>query len=225
MRWKTVVAGATTLASSACGADAVEQDSSPVVPAVVTTSPRSVEAVSATASDARSDASPQQAETTSTTSPAGEACTETPQAPPFLVDGSAPGEPTSASEDGTTVVTWGEPAPPDEAAPEGVTAVQQFLGGNQEDFALLADSDQRITVEEFQADVVPIGDPPLGIINIEIVDDDGCLREYGVGPGLELEEAIAFTRAWLVELAGGQATAPTTTTTAPAAAPNLPESK
>lgn len=212
----------TTLVLSGCGVSAVERDSSPVAQPFATTSPRSVEPtpITTTGSNAgaRAEAAPQQAATTSTTSPASDACTETPQAPPFLVDGSAPGEPTTASENGTTVVVWGEPPPPDVAAPEGVTAVQQFLGSNDEDFPVPADSKQRITVGEFQADVVPIGDPPLGFINIEIVDDEGCLREYAVGPGLELEEAISFAEAWVIELAGGQASAA-------AAASTLPESK
>lgn len=124
------------------------------------------------------------------------ACVATPLTPPTLSDGSAPTDlrvtPTTGSE---SIAEWGDPTR---------NAVRQFLGAPVSDD--LIDSARGtanfLASARHEIAIVPVGDPPTGTILLDVLDtEDGCLRRYSVGPGLELAEALSLGESWLKLLA------------------------
>ena len=83
-------------------------------------------------------------------------------------------------------VVWGE----------GDDRVFQVVGvnHNEEWFDVLGDRDPQLTtVRGDRAAVIPVGDPPVGVIMIGWSSDD-CDYTVWIGPGLTLKEAIAYAR-------------------------------
>jgi hypothetical protein len=123
------------------------------------------------------------------TAPPTTECTTVPQPPAYLVDGSVPGDPvTSNHDDGTSSVQWGS----DETTRviQGVGADAPFVAGPES-----------VARGDFRATITPIGDSSVGQIGITITDDsNGCIRHYWIGPGVALEQAIAYTTQWLAYL-------------------------
>lgn len=125
---------------------------------------------------------------------AGDPCRDVPAPPPWLVDGSSPGEATIATApDGSMSARWGV-----EGSAKAVS--QSAPDPSAGWFAIVEGTDQLLTAGRARAAVVPIGDGAIGQIRIA-VSDESCDREYVVGPGVELEDAIAFAQDWVDALA------------------------
>ena len=119
-------------------------------------------------------------------------CSKVESPPVYLVDGSPAGRPVQTNDaDGTTRVRWG--------VDDADQVTQTFAVGTG--LLDIASGPQAVARGDFRAAVMPTGDPPLGGIGISIADDlTGCVSTYFVGPGLELDEAVAFATQWLAYL-------------------------
>jgi len=161
-------------------------------------------AVSACATDDE-QTEPTSTTTTTTLAPIATAiCTEDPVPPQALPDGSDPGEPV-AIEVFETVdavqVTWGEENPDSD---EPFRPVRQMLppltDGNESPAGWIEYSrsrDLHIEVGPFVAAPVPAGTPPVSEIAVYISGPDDCIRQYFIGPGIDLEAARAYIELWL----------------------------
>jgi len=126
-------------------------------------------------------------------------CECEPLTPPSLVDGTQPGDPVIEEPDGWNRALWGSIDSP--------FAVSQGLG-SPVDASWIDDAvaqGRAVTVGNWQAAVIPTGDPPLGGISIHLRNtDEGCLRVYGVGSGFYTDEITALAADWVTALATGE---------------------
>jgi hypothetical protein len=121
-------------------------------------------------------------------------CLDRPGPPPWLLDGTSPGEATIVeTADGSVSARWG-----DEGSTAAVTQVRTDPAADW--FGIVEGTDQLVISASARAAVVPVGDGAIGMIRVA-VSDESCDREYVVGPGVELDEAIAFAQDWVDALA------------------------
>jgi hypothetical protein len=107
-------------------------------------------------------------------------------APPVLIDGSVVGE---RGLDDNGGVVWGS----------GTSAVTQFPGAEvDDDLVALARSAGNVRSSgDVEVAVVPIGDGSVGEIQVLVLDAEfGCERQYFVGPGVTLGEALVFAQSF-----------------------------
>jgi hypothetical protein len=52
--------------------------------------------------------------------------------------------------------------------------------------------------------VLPVGDPPLGAINLYWQDPSGCVRWYTIASGLMVDEALDYLTRWLTSVETGE---------------------
>jgi hypothetical protein len=161
-----------------------------IVPAVDTLAPTTVEPVPTSAPSPDTTQPPIGTTTPSTEVSAGDPCLDLPAPPPWLVDGTSPGEATIVeAEDGSISARWGV-----EGSATHVTQVRTEPSVDW--FLIVEGTEQFVTSGKARAAVVPIGDGAIGMIRIA-VSDESCDREYLVGPGVELDDAIAFAQDWV----------------------------
>jgi len=126
-------------------------------------------------------------------------CESEPLTPPSLADGTQPGDPVIEDSDAWNGAVWG---PIDSAF-----AVSQGLG-SPVDASWIDDAvaqGRAVTVGNWQAAVIPIGDPPLGRISIYLRNtDDGCLRQYWDESGFYTDEITMLAADWVTALATGE---------------------
>lgn len=131
-------------------------------------------------------------------------CAEDSVPPHALPDGSDPGEPVAIEpfETADAVrITWGEENPD---ADEPFRPVSQTLPAQPSGDESPADVIERIRsldihieVGPFIAAPVPTGTPPVSGIGIYISGPDDCIRQYAIGPGIDLDSARAYIELWL----------------------------
>ena len=161
-----------------------------IVPAVDTLAPTTMEPVPTSAPSPDTTQPPIGTTTPSTEVSAGDPCLDLPAPPPWLVDGTSPGEATIVeAEDGSISARWGV-----EGSATHVTQVRTEPSADW--FLIVEGTEQFVTSGKARAAVVPIGDGAIGMIRIA-VSDESCDREYLVGPGVELDDAIAFAQDWV----------------------------
>lgn len=79
----------------------------------------------------------------------------------------------------------------------GTSAVTQFPGAEvDDDLVALARSAGNVRSSgDLEVAVVPIGDGSVGEIQVLVLDAEfGCERQYFVGPGVTLGEALTFAQ-------------------------------
>jgi hypothetical protein len=109
--------------------------------------------------------------------------------PPFLPSGDSPGDPVDVVRDDVKVTVWGDEETGD--------AVLLLPDEEREPFPLPNDSPQLVTNGSETIRVVPIGDPPVSQITLDLIETSGCAHHYFIGPGVELDEAINFAQRWV----------------------------
>lgn len=126
------------------------------------------------------------------------ACESEPVAPPSLVDGTQPGDPEIEEYDSGSSARWGTSI--------STSSVSQSLGPVS-DTSRIDDAvanGRVISAGSWQAVTLPVGDPPLGQIQIHLRNTtEGCIRVYFVGPGLYSDEAQSLAEDWVAALASG----------------------
>jgi len=119
--------------------------------------------------------------------------------PPSLADGTPPGDPVIEDSDEWHRAVWGSIDSP--------FAVAQGLG-SPVDASWIDDAiadGRAVTAGNWQAAVIPVGDPPLGQISIHLRNtDDGCLRWYWVESGFYTDEITTLAQEWLTALSTGE---------------------
>jgi hypothetical protein len=183
----TTVAASTTTASTdttATTADPSDTTAAPTTDATTTT----------TLSSTTTTVSP-------TTVPADHVCLDQPLAPPRLVGGGEPGEYTVAETDGDGTplrVTWGA----DESAVTQVLRPAFYEEGPTELMAIVpVDGNQFRQAADYEAAVIPVGDPGVGSISIYLRErGTDCIRIYTTEPGTSLDQAIVFAQVFVDEL-------------------------
>ena len=121
-----------------------------------------------------------------------DACVNQPVSPPVLPDGAAPTVEVADRPTDPTSVRWDGSTP--------TATVTQLLGTYWDGsyFATVGFGSQYAYNGSFEAAVLPVGDPPNGLITIDVARfGDGCVRHYSIGPGVELEEAVDFAHTWI----------------------------
>ena len=137
-------------------------------------------------------------------SEAASACASEPLTPPTLADGTATGEMSIDADTDGRSARWGATDAPNRVLQILDTAV------DSESLDAAVAAGRAFVAGRYQAAVLPVGDPPLGSIEIFLRDiEDGCLRWYLVGPGLLDEEAARIAQAW-VEMLDASTTGPST---------------
>ena len=109
--------------------------------------------------------------------------------PPFLPSGDSPGDPVDVVRDDVTITVWGDE--------ESGDAVLLLPDEEREPFPLPDDSPQLVTNGLATIRIIPVGDPPLSQITLDLIETSGCVHHYVIGPGIELDEAIDFARGWV----------------------------
>lgn len=129
----------------------------------------------------------------------GAVCESEPLTPPSLVDGTQPGDAAIEEQADRRIVRWG---PSD--SPFVVSQVLGFpIDASSIDLAIA--NGRNITLGDWQATTVPVGDPPISETTIYLRNNaDGCLRAYGVGPGLYPDQADSLAESWVVALSTGE---------------------
>jgi hypothetical protein len=165
-------------------------------PATTTEAPTTTEETTTTTTDA--------APATTLAPIAAAICADDPVPPHALPDGSDPGEPVAIEpfETADAVrITWGEENPD---ADEPFRPVSQTLPAQPSGDESPADVIERfrsldlnIEVGPFVAAPVPTGTPPVSGIGVYISGPDDCVRQYGIGPGIDLDSARAYIELWL----------------------------
>ncbi len=123
-------------------------------------------------------------------------CFTEPVTPPTMVDGTAPGEPDIETTGTNRIATW-----PHDHSQFAVTQVLDQARDPSVLDAAIADGSAFVN-GTIQAVAIPAGDLPLGPSTIYLRDTaDGCLRAYGVGPGLSATDAQAVAARWVNALA------------------------
>ncbi len=144
--------------------------------------------VSASMAPSTSFDAPSSTEPISTNAESPDPCRDVPSPPVWLVDGSSPGEAAIRTDaDGAMTAQWGDDA---------VAVMQVAPRPDSDSFEIVDGTEQLVTAGTFRAAVVPVDDPPLSPIGISL-DDGNCEREYVVGPGIELADAIAYAQDWV----------------------------
>ena len=121
-------------------------------------------------------------------------CLAEPVAPPALVDGSEPGEGSEGWPGGEVrAVGWGG---------RSFYAVYQILDVDVDRDTFAAANG--VVVGDHEAWALPVGDPPLGAINLYWQDPSGCVRWYTIASGLMVDEALDYLTRWLTSVDTGE---------------------
>lgn len=119
-----------------------------------------------------------------------DSCFDAPSAPLWLLDGSSPGDGRVEERGGETVYRWGDGSP----------QVRQVRATTFDDPFAWTTGDQLAVSGDVRIAVVPVGDGAVGEI-IVAVDDGACERQYSIGPGVTVADAIGYANHWAEGLA------------------------
>jgi len=124
-----------------------------------------------------------------------DACRDVSSSPVWLVDGTSPGDAAiETAADGSSVARWG--------VGDTVSVAQVAPQPDAAYFDAVEGTDQLVTSGSVRAAVVMVAGSAASsttstpVISITI-DDGDCERQYVVGPGLELEQGIAYAQDWV----------------------------